>query len=257
VVPSLNVPVAVNCCVEPLVIDGFAGVTAIDCSVAAVTVSTVEPEIDDDVAVIVEFPTPAPVARPAALIVAIEVVPELQVTLEVRFCVVPSLNVPVAVNCCVAPLVIDGFAGVTAIDCSVAAVTVSTVDPEIAPDVALIVEVPTPAPVARPAAVIVATDVVPELHVTVPVRFCVVPSLNVPVAVNCCVAPLVIDGFAGVTAIDCNVAAVTVNTVEPLIAPDVAVIVEFPTPAPVASPAALIVAMDVVPEDQVTLDVRF
>ena len=246
-----------NCCVAPFAIDGFAGVTAIDCSVAAVTVSTVEPLIDDDVAVIVEVPTPAAVARPDALIVAMDVVPEFHVTVLVRFCVVPSLNVPVAVNCCVVPLVIDGFAGVTAIDCNVAAVTVSAVEPLIDDDVAVIVDVPTPAPVARPAAVIVATDVVPELHVTVPVRFCVVPSLNVPVAVNCCVAPLVIDGFAGVTAIDCNVAAVTVNTVEPLIVPDVAVIVEFPTPAPVASPAALIVAMDVVPEDQVTLDVRF
>ena len=83
-VPSLNVPVAVNCCVEPLVIDGFAGVTAINCSVAAVTVSTVEPEIDDDVALIVEFPTPAPVARPAAVMVAVAVVPELQATLDVR-----------------------------------------------------------------------------------------------------------------------------------------------------------------------------
>ena len=41
-------------------------------------------------------------------------------------------------------------------------------------------------------------------------------SLKVPVAVNCCVAPLAIDGFAGVTAIDCSVAAVTVSTVEPL-----------------------------------------
>ena len=84
-----------------------------------------------------------------------------------------------------------------------------------------------------------------------------VPSLNVPVAVNCCVAPFAIDGFAGVTAIDCNVAAVTVSTVEPLIDDDVAVIVELPTPAPLARPAALIVAMLVVPEDQVTLDVRF
>jgi hypothetical protein len=85
----------------------------------------------------------------------------------------------------------------------------------------------------------------------------VVPSLNVPVAVNCCVAPLVIDGFAGVTAIDCNVAAVTVNTVEPFIAPEVALIVEVPTPAPVARPAGVMVAVAVVPEDQVTLDVRF
>ena len=257
VVPSLNVPVAVNGCVAPLVIDGFAGVTAIDCNVAAVTVSTVEPLIDDDIAVIAEVPTPAPVASPATLIVAVVVVPELQVTVLVRFCVVPSLKVPVAVNCCVAPLVIDGFAGVTAIDCNVAAVTVSTVEPLIDEDVAAIVEVPTPAPVARPAALIVAMLVVPEDQVTLDVRFCVLPSLNVPVAVNCSVAPLVIDGFAGVTAIDCKVAAVTVNTVDPLIAPEVALIVDVPTPAPVASPVVLIVAMLVVPEDQVTLDVRF
>src|SRR5271163_3222622 len=225
---------AVNCWVAPLVIDGFAGVTAIDCNVAAVTVSNVEPEIDNDVAVIVEVPTPAPEAKPTALIVAVAVVPEDQVTLDVRFCVEPSLNVPVAVNCCVAPLVIDGFAGVTAIDCSVAAVTVRSVEPEIDDDVAVIVEVPTPAPLASPAALIVAVEVVPELHVTVPVRFCVVPSLNVPVAVNCWGAPLVIEGFAGVTAIDCNVAAVTVRTVEPENDDDVAEIVDVPTAAPEA-----------------------
>ena len=240
-----------------MAIEGFAGVTAIDCNVAAVTVSKVEPLMDDDVAVIVEVPTPAPVARPAALIVAVVVVPEDQVTLDVRFCVEPSLNVPVAVNCCVAPLAIDGFAGVTAIDCSVAAVTVSKVEPLIDDDVAVTVEVPTPAALARPEALIVAVVVVPEDQVTLEVRFCVVPSLNVPVAVNCCVAPLAIDGFAGVTAIDCSVAAVTVSAVEPLIDDDVAVIVDVPTPAPVARPAAVIVATGVVPELHVTVLVRF
>src|SRR5277367_6196998 len=219
-----------------------------DCSVAAVTVSKVEPEIDDDVAVMVEVPTPAPEARPAALIVAAVVVAELHVTVPVKFCVVPSLNVPVAMNCCVAPLVIEGFAGVTAMDCSVAAVTVSTVEPEIDDDVAVMVEVPTPAPLASPAALIVAVAVVPDDQVTVEVRFWVEPSLNVPVAVNCCVAPLVIDGFAGVTAIDCSVAAVTVSNVEPLIEDDVAVIVEEPTAAPEARPDVLMVAMAVLPE---------
>src|SRR5580704_14229335 len=128
--------------------------------------------MDDDVAVIVEVPTPAPLARPVVLIVAVVVVPEDQVTLDVRFCVEPSLNVPVAVNCCVAPLVIDGFAGVTAIDCSVAAVTVSKVEPLMDDDVAVMIEVPTPAPVASPDALIVAVVVVPELQVTVEVRFC-------------------------------------------------------------------------------------
>ena len=83
---------------------------------------------------------------------------------------------------------------------------------------------------------IVATVVVAEAHVTDAVRFCVLLSLNVPVAVNCCVAPLAIDGFAGVTAIDCSVAAVTVSTVEPLTAPNVALIVLVPPPAPVARP---------------------
>src|ERR1700678_2617458 len=204
----------------------------------------------------VEVPTPAPLASPEALIVAVVVVPEDQVTLDVRFCVEPSLNVPVAVNCCVSPLSIGGFAGVTAIDCSVAAVTVSKVEPLIEDDVAVIVELPTPAPVARPPVLIVAVVVVPEVQVTVDVRFCVVPSLNVPVAVNCWVAPLAIEGFAGVTAIDCNVAAVTVSKVEPEIDDDVAVIVELPTPAPLARPAALIVAIEVMPEDQVTVDVR-
>ena len=44
---------------------------------------------------------------------------------------------------------------------------------------------PVPVPVARPAALIVATVTAEEPHVAVLVRFCVVPSLNVPVAVNC------------------------------------------------------------------------
>ena len=77
------------------------------------------------------------------------------------------------------------MAGVTAMDCSVAAVTVRTVLPVTPFRLAEIADVPTPAPVARPAAVIVATDGVAEAQVTLPVRFCVVLSLNVPVAVNC------------------------------------------------------------------------
>jgi hypothetical protein len=158
-------------------IEGFVGVTAIDCSVAAVTVSTVDPLTAFSVALIVLVPTPTPVARPVALIVAVVVVPDAHVTDPVRFCVLLSLYVPVAVNCCVAPLVIDGFVGVTAIDCNVAAVTVNTVDPTTDPNVALIELVPTPTPVARPPVVMVAVAVVPDAHVTDAVRFCVLLSL--------------------------------------------------------------------------------
>jgi hypothetical protein len=254
---SLKVPVAVNCCVRPLAIEGLAGVTAIDCSVAAVTVSKVEPEIAPEVAVIDDVPAETAVARPTAVIVAVAGVAELQVMLPVRFCVLLSLNVPVAVNCWVRPLAIEGFAGVTVIDCNVAAVTVRVVEPVIDPDLALIEEVPAATVVASPAALMVATVVVAEVQVTLLVRFCVLLSLNVPVAVNCCVSPLATEGLAGVTAIDCSVAAVTVSTVEPEIAPDVALMVDGPAEAPVARPPAVMVATAGVAELQVTLPVKF
>jgi hypothetical protein len=41
----------------------------------------------------------------------------------------------------------------------------------------------------------------------------------VPVAVNCWVVPFAIDGPVGVTAIDTNVAAVTVSVVDPVLPP--------------------------------------
>ena len=85
-----------------------------------------------------------------------------------------------AVNCSVAPRTIEGLAGVTAIEASAAGVTVSVVEPEIFPDVAVIVVVPTPTEVAFPfdpaVLLMVATDPAEELHVTDVVRFCVLLS---------------------------------------------------------------------------------
>ena len=70
-------------------------------------------------------------------------------------------------------------------DRRVAAVIVRTIELEVTPFcVAVIVLVPTPAPTATPAALIVATDVFDELHVTEFVRLCVLPSLKVPVALS-------------------------------------------------------------------------
>jgi hypothetical protein len=68
----------------------------------------------------------------------------------VRFWVLRSVYVPVAANCHVFPDATEGFVGVTDIDTSAAAVTVRTVDPPIVPEVAVIVVVPAPAPVANP-----------------------------------------------------------------------------------------------------------
>jgi len=75
------------------VIEGFAGVTAIDCSVGVVTVNVVEPDTAErtNLAVIVVVPAATPVARPLALIVAVAGVAEVQLTDAVRFCVVESV----------------------------------------------------------------------------------------------------------------------------------------------------------------------
>ena len=142
-------------------------------------------------------------------------------------------------NCWFVPAAIDGLAGVTAMLWRVAAVTVSTVEPLTSPRVALMLDVPAATPWARPAALIVATEVVAEAQVTGPVRSAVEASRYVPVAVNCWVAPAAIEGLAGVTAMLCRVAAVTVRTVEPLTTPRVALMVLVPAATPWARPVAV------------------
>jgi hypothetical protein len=182
---SVYVPVAVNCCVAVLEMLAVSGVMAIEASVAAVTVSPAVPWTDPSVAVIVTEPTPAPVANPyvpaALLIVATPRFDELQVTDAVRSCVLLSVYVPVAVNWFVVPVAMLGVGGVTAIEASVAAVTVSPAVPWTDPSVAVIVTEPTPAPVANPyvpaALLIVATPRFDELQVTDAVRSCVLLSV--------------------------------------------------------------------------------
>ena len=137
-----------------------------------------------EVAVIVVEPAATDVAlplEPAALLMAATVVrDELQVTAVVRFCVELSEYVPVAVNCLVVPLTMLELAGVTAMETSVAEVTISVVEPDILPDVALIVVEPAAAEVANPlepaALLMAATAAVDEFQVAVVVRSCVVLS---------------------------------------------------------------------------------
>jgi hypothetical protein len=129
---------------------GSGGVMAIETRTAAVTVSTVEPVIAPEVALMVAVPVARLVARPVALMVAVEAGFEAQVAFEVRFSVCRSVKVPVAVNCWVVPNAIDGVAGVTAIDTSVAAVTTRVVLPLTAAEVAVMVVDPTPTVVAKP-----------------------------------------------------------------------------------------------------------
>jgi hypothetical protein len=137
---------------------------------ALVTVSVVLPETGPPVVVIValmtELPTVSVEANPAPSMVATLVVAEAQVTWLVRSWVVASEKVPVAVNWRVVPSGLLGLPGVTAIDDSVALVTVRVEVPVSAPRVAVMTDEPTLTLVARPAALIVATPVVAELQVT-------------------------------------------------------------------------------------------
>jgi hypothetical protein len=76
----------------------------------------------------------------------------------------------------VVPFAIVELAGVTAMETSVAAVTVKEAEPLIAPEVAVTVVEPVATPVARPLVEIVATPVGEVVHVAVLERFCVVLS---------------------------------------------------------------------------------
>ena len=166
-------------------------------SVAEVTVRSVLPgmALMGSVAVIVTVPGSSPVARPLVpdtlLIVAKFVSEEDQVTSELKSWTLPSVNVPSAVNCAEVPGAIDGLGGVTAMETSVAALTVMTTEPLIAVpgSVAVMVEVPLDRVVTKPslpgALLTVATPLAEEDHVTWVDRSCVAPSLNVPVAVSC------------------------------------------------------------------------
>jgi hypothetical protein len=143
-----------------------------------VTVSVVEPEMFSEVAVIVVVPADTAVAFPIdpaeLLIVTIELAEELQDTNVVMSCMLLSEYAPVAVNCSVIPRTIEGLAGVTVIETIAGGATVMEVEPEILPDLAVIVAVPTVFEVVFPfdpaVLPIVATDLAEELQVTDVVR---------------------------------------------------------------------------------------
>jgi hypothetical protein len=144
-----------------------------------VTVSVVLPVVPPRAAAMLLLPALTPVASPPALIVAIAVFDELQVTWVVMFCAVLSEYVPVAVNCCVAPTWIAEFAGVTAIEVRIGpvpALTVRIVLPVFPLRVAEMVLAPALTPVAPPAALIVATPVFEDDQVTWLVMSFVLPS---------------------------------------------------------------------------------
>jgi len=243
------------------------GVTAIETRVAGVTVKLVDPDTVPSVALTVTDPMLSDVASPSypdALLTAATVgSEELHTTLVVRFCVELSENTPTAVSCVWRPFGILGLVGVTPMDTSVAAVTVSVADPETLPSVAVMVAGPWPAAVTSPlepgALLTEPTLVAEDVQAAELVRFCVVLSVYVPVAINCCVVPLAMLGFAGVTLMETRLAAVTTKLVAPETLPSVAVTVVEPGLIAVTTPleGLAIEATPGVNELQLTEVVRF
>ena len=93
VLPSVNVPVAVNCCVTPWAIEAEAGLMAIETSAAGVTLSEVTPLTGPSVAVMLADPCATAVASPLLPVVLLIVAVDeelVHVTCVVRFCVLPS-----------------------------------------------------------------------------------------------------------------------------------------------------------------------
>ena len=247
-----------NCSVTPSATLGLAGVTAIDTSVAAVTVSvsagdTMAPRV----AVILVVPAVSVLAKPALLMVATAGVPEAQVTADVKSAVLLSWKVPVALNCCGEPAATLGFTGVTAIDTRGTALTVIANAGEVCPpNAAVMFAFPAATAVTSPALFTVATEGVSESHVACVVTFCVVLSVKVAVAVICSVWCCTSVWLVAVTATEVTVAAVTMTVVFPETPMLVAVMIVLPSATDVATPAALTVAVAGVAEDQLAELVR-
>ncbi len=102
---------------------------------------------------------------------------ELQVTEFVMVCVLPSLKVPVAEAPSVDAGARTALAGVTAIETSVAELTVSEVEAVAPSSVALIFALPGATALATPTDAIVATPTLSDDHVTSLVMICVLESL--------------------------------------------------------------------------------
>ena len=77
--------------------------------------------------------------------------------------------------------------------------TVSVAVADNPPDVAVIVALPVPTPLASPVLDTVAMLVDDDVHDAVAVRSCVVPSLYTPVAANACDVPFAMLAVDGVT----------------------------------------------------------
>lgn len=142
VLASLNVPVAVNCCVLPSATFGAAGVIAIEDSVALLTVNVVVPVTPEALAEMVTEPSFLPFATPVERTLAMLGWLDFHVRPLRLVATLASLKVPLAVNLISVCRWIVGLAGLIVMLTRCAVETVSVVEPLTEPKVAAIVVVP-------------------------------------------------------------------------------------------------------------------
>ena len=190
--PSVIVPVAVNCRATPSETVASTGVMTMAVNSAGVTVKLTDLLTAPEVTVMVVAPTLTVDASPrvagASLTVATAALDDVHVEVPVTSPTLPSLKVPAAVNCCTRPSAAVAPFGVMAIDSSVGGATLRLVVAEIDPVAARIVALPAVRVLANPCApvalLMVATPAAEELQMTIAVTSRVDPSANVPVAAN-------------------------------------------------------------------------
>lgn len=114
------------------------------------------------------LPTAKPLANPAELTVARDVLPDAQVSVP-KVAAVPSVMMPLAVNCCVLPINTLGAVGVMEREANTGAVTVKVAVLEVMPlAVAVTTATPCDKVLAMPLVFRVATPVLLDAHVTEP-----------------------------------------------------------------------------------------
>ena len=240
--PSLNVPVAVNCCGEPRVILGFTGLMAMELSVALDTVNEATPTSPANTAVTVTVPGAIPVAWPndpnAALIVATVESDDVHCTEFVRSCIPPFVSVPVAfkgidVPSATVPLP-EIVIAVKAWTVRFAGVLVTV------PSWQVTAAEPLDCPVTIPIALTVATVGAEDDHVATVSTCCVELSLNLAIACNARFESTVKPATPGVTVIDVRVAELTVSGADPVaVAPPNVNMAEIVVVPPGATPVAI------------------
>jgi hypothetical protein len=147
-----------------------------------------------------------------------------------------SENVPVAWKASDVPMPSVALVGVTAMDSSVADVTVSAALPLCPAALAPMLTIPGATPVATPAET-VATDVSEELHVAVAVTSWVEPSESVTTALNAALPLMPTLPVAGVTPSETTVALGTVIIDLPVLPASVAEMVALPAAIALTLPA--------------------